>query len=246
MRRSAKQFFISLILLAIVCAVVFLAYFFFFSPAPPLCEDCDTKDLEKLKLELLTPVKTGDNRYDLVARIRNPNQTNGAKKIEYSFKIYGGDDMNPIEEVVGTSYILANQAKYIIEPNVEVPASPASGAASPGNIKIKFSVSQVEWRKMEGDIPVFALFHPAYSSLKNEQGGFASFTGTLVNKTSSLYKLVRVVVVLFDSNNSIISTNLANVENVSPNKDYDFNIIWSEPFLGIMARYDVEAYANPF
>lgn len=238
MKRGAKQILISLILLAMFCVIAFLIYFLFFRSAPPSCIDCETKNLEKLKLELLTQVKTGENRYDLVARIRNPNQTHGAKKIEYSFKIYGDGDANPIEEVMGTSYILANQAKYIIEPNVSVPAGSA--------IRVTFSISQIEWRKMEGDIPVFAIFHPAYSPLENKQGGFASFTGTLVNKTSSLYKSVRVVVLLFDSNNTIISTNLANVENVSPNKDYDFNIIWSEPFSGIMTRYDAEAYTNPF
>jgi len=236
MRRGIKQIIISLILLGVFCSILALLYYVSFWK-PAICADCETKGLAPISVELIKTVRT-DQDYDLVAKIRNSNQDYGASRVAYSFNVYDATG-TLLSQKAGETYILKNQSKYVIEPNVPLPSDI-------GNLKLTLSIQKTDWMKMNSSPPLFAIFDKTFSLLQEGSGGFAKLSGTLVNKSISPYPTVTLVALLYDAGGSVIATNSNVLANISPEREYHFTMIWSNAFSGDVVRSEVEAYANPF
>ena len=154
-RRTTKQFIIALIFIFILSGIGFLVYYLS-QPAPscsdgiqnqseeeidcggpcPSCQLVYIKDIEVLWTKAI--VSQG-NFYDLAAQIKNPNQNYGSGLIPYQFELYDSKN-NLISRSAGSTFILSNQTKYLLQTKI---------ASSQPVSQLKLSFGQIEWQKME-------------------------------------------------------------------------------------------------
>ena len=236
MSRLAKQIFIALIFISII-SLLSVAGFYIFRDKNSGVVVPEKPKLDNLSLIKIKAVKTGDNNYDLIARIRNPNPNYGAKSFSYSF-VFVNESGESIEVFDSQSYILPLETKYVIIPNAQ-PKEPGS--------ELKFKINNIEWAELSGNLPSLPIFEkdPKFGQLDDGQE-FASFKGAVLNKGLLSHKEVDVVLVVFDEADEIVTINFTKLAGVAAGEKMPFTLIWSEPFEGKPIKFDVQAYANPF
>jgi hypothetical protein len=142
--RRAKQVIYGSFYLIVVLGVIAIVWFSFLKP-PPSCFDnvqnqgeqgvdcggpcalaCIPKDVQKLATVgdvLLFPSTPG--HYTLLVQIANRNAGFAAPFVDYRFDLYDAAG-TLLGSVPGTSYIYGGEVKYLLAPNVAVPAEAAS------------------------------------------------------------------------------------------------------------------------
>src|SRR3989344_5453626 len=104
------------------------------------CAACRVVRFEDIAVLSYQSFPIGDGSYDALAEIKNLNKDHGAPEFQYVFNFYNADK-KLIGERSGKSFVLANQTRYIIESNIQLPDS-----ATLVDFTIKPDVS---WKKQE-------------------------------------------------------------------------------------------------
>lgn len=159
-KRLFKQLVFGLLFLAIFSGIG-TGFYFWLKPAPTCfdhkknqgeedvdcggpCPSCEIKTLAPLALKRVIQIPVSTGKYDLGALIFNPNANWGVKTFDYKFIVYGPLDKKT--EIIGASFILPAEEKWIILPNQNINFNV---------LKVDFEIgeiSAVNWAKPESEI----------------------------------------------------------------------------------------------
>lgn len=254
--RFAKQVIIAFIILAVVGGVGFGIYYL--SSARPTCNDgiqngkeegvdcglvaCGAACIDILPLQVTVSklLPAGENDYDFIFRVNNPNSDYGTPLAGYELSLVGIGDTE-VSKTTGSFYILPGQTKYVVVSFKT--AEEISGV----NVK----VSSADWQRLTlGGETQFTLKRQQYRDLVDapdgEQTIYGEFDGILFNNSDFDFDTVDVAVVLFDDSDNIIGVNRTLINRFLSQTDRYFRVRWPFEIDGSVFRADVEATTNLF
>ena len=253
--RLIKQFLIALIYLIIAVLLGVLIYYAFIK-APETCSDSKQNQNETgidcggvcaackenitgeaLQFMEQAFVPAGNGKYDVLARVYNPNDVEGASSFTYTavLKDSGG---NVLAARSGKSYILPQENKYILELNLATTATPATAA---------FTVDSVEWARFSGyqEKPAVNIYQKSYSEISSG-AGFGEVKGLLMNESSYDFRSIIVKVILRDSVGSPLAFNSTEIRTVLSSEERDFRLVWPSAFPGVVEKVEMEVDADVY
>ncbi|OGI19567.1 MAG: hypothetical protein A3J06_00345 [Candidatus Moranbacteria bacterium RIFCSPLOWO2_02_FULL_48_19] len=253
--RLIKQFLIALIYLIIAVLLGVLIYYAFIK-APETCSDSKQNQNETgidcggvcaackenitgeaLQFMEQAFVPAGNGKYDVLARVYNPNDVEGASSFTYTavLKDSGG---NVLATRSGKSYILPQENKYILELNLATTATPAMAA---------FTVDSVEWARLSGyqEKPTVNIYQKSYSEISSG-AGFGEVKGLLMNESSYDFRSIIVKVILRDSVGSPLAFNSTEIRTVLSSEERDFRLVWPSAFPGVVEKVEMEVDADVY
>jgi len=251
--RPIKQFIIALVFISILSGFGVLIYYLT-RPAPSCfdgiqnqeeeeidcggpCISCEYKTLQEVKALWTEALPTQDNFYDLIAQIKNPNQNYGCGNIPYQFELYDTSN-NLVGQVSGTTFILPNQTKYLIQMRVE--------SSSPVN-KVNLSFGKVEWQELRDyQLPQLVIQQKEYHLLGSEEAGFSQVRAVLVNKSNFDFEKIGIDILLFDSSRRLLAVNATEVGASLSGQRRDFIATWFREISGSVSFVEMEAETNIF
>lgn len=192
------------------------------------------RDIEQQEVAF---VPGGNNRYDVLGKIFNGNDAIGATFFRYTFELRDTAG-TVIATRSGTSYILPQESKNLIELNLE------SGAV-PG--KVTLSITDVVWERLSGyqDKPTVNIYQKRFG-LVTDGFGYAEAYGLLSNESSYDFRSIIVKVVLRDAFGKPLAFNTHQMNTVSAHESRDFKLVWPLPFPGVVERADMEIDADVY
>lgn len=252
--RSPKQLLIVLIYGLILVSFVGLIYFIFFYHAPT-CTDgvqngkeegidcggvCTNACVEKVTgvpftVEEVAIMPGGTDKYDVLGRIYNPNDTEGASLFEYTLvlKDATGKDLMTKKS---TSYILPQEHKTLIEVGLESTTVPASATLTIGNIT---------WERFSGyqEKPNINIYQKRYNQVASGVG-FGEAFGLVSNESPFDFRSLTVKVILRDHDGKPLAVNSTEMRTVTSGEERDFRLLWPEQFPGAVEQVDMEVDAD--
>jgi len=201
------------------------------------CEDCPIPPppVEDLKVISAEAILSGQNFYDLVAKIRNSNSDYGANLIKYDFKIY--DEQNSlISKKSGKTFILPGETKYVIEPFL----------SSEKISQTVFSFSDMEWQRLKVyKEPEIIISQKTYQNLAGEPY-YGQASGVAINKSVYDFDKILINVVLLDEDKNILGAGSVELLTMFSGQERYFNVHWSHPIRGAVSSMEMQAETNVF
>lgn len=246
-----KQIIIALIYLILFWSIGIGIYFVFIKPVLPNCYDniqnqgeagvdcggscspCVWQLQKKLEVISAQALKTRENYVDLVAEIQNPNRNAGAKSFSYIFNLYDSSD-NLIVSRTGSSYLMPQQAKYVIEQKVLVDSEID---------RTELKVTSVNWQELS-DYQEPELLIRNQDFVQSDD--ISRAVATVENRSNYDFEQIDIYAILFDENRRILSAGKTNIDTVLSNANRYFEIDWFFPIVGQVEKVDVVATTNVF
>jgi len=122
---------------------------------------------------LVTAVPAGQNTYNLLAQVKNPNLKWGAKSVAFTFTAGG-------QEFVGTSFLLPLEDKYFVNLGVVLANRPAS---------VGLSLGEIKWVRIKDlarfPMPTFVVSDESVEQLPPPEGSSVVGTRLKLNLTNT-------------------------------------------------------------
>lgn len=253
MSRTAKRSLIIFFYLLLFAAVVWVLYLIF-KPAPTCndgkqnqketgvdcggpCAPCPEKiNASDFEVAESAVIPNPEGTYDLVAKVRNPNDLYGAQ--DFSVTLSPKDEQgNVIASFEEKSFILPQQEKYIVLVNTSLEKQPASLDVAFGNIS---------WKKFSSyQEPDVSVTNKEYNLITSGVG-YSELKGLLKNNSTFDFQDLAVVAVLRDADDKIITVNSTNMQTVLSREEREFRMFWPKSFPGEVSRVEVAVYVNFF
>ena len=183
-------------------------------------------------------VKIGENDYDFVAKINNPNLEHGSGEAKYrvELKDTSGD---VVETINGEFHILPGQTRYIfispIQTDTEV-------------VDVEMTITDFNWQQLTdfsvGDIKL-TVRRKEYTEVDNGTI-FGKVEGVIFNDSEFDFDKVEILVVLNDVSGDIIAAGTTNIRTLLSDKENFYEISWFRPFTGSVSQIEVQATTNAF
>jgi len=252
MERFAKQLFILLILILAISGISYGIYSIYHEE--PTCfddiqnqgeegVDCGiacgklcAPEIQTLSVEFSKLLKIGNNKYDFVAQISNPNLVYASRRISYDILFKDSKD-NIFATQPGTIYILPMQKRYVVHTGLSVEQEP---------VQAELVIKGVEWWKVKA-----GEFSSIDFKLRNEQyspseGNNAFYRAVLFNDSEFDFARVDIRVILFDDNNYIVAINRTDARTFLSFTERYFQVTWPHKISVVNPRIVVEATTNVF
>lgn len=261
--RRKKQIIIASILALVLILLAVGAYFKWFYAAPtcsdkkqnqgeqgtdcggPCAISCELLTVKNLQVEWAEAIFLKDGFYDLAAKVENINPNYGLGRFNYTFKLF--DDGNQLlAQKQGSSFILPNQKKYVIETNVALSKKPASA-----QLVIDES-PKTDWQRLKDsfETPNIYVRDKQFKYLENQpdkpQIGVAQASGIIENASNFDFDKIIVSVVLFDEKKEIIGVNKTEAYTIPAGQERYFSTLWFSPLAGEVKSADMLADTNLF
>lgn len=242
MKRFWKRLGFGLLYLAILGAIGFGIYYFFFRPEPSCfdnllnqeeseidcggpCIPCEVKglSLEQLPVQVI-PV--GENQtlpagrqVTLVAEIKNPSPDYSAffsYRFEVSSKVGG-----QLGESQGKSFIRAGQIKYLVVPRIE---------ADPDDLsRVNLFISSLGWNLS----PILASYELRVEEpITVREGNRFRVSGKLINDSASASPELRLVTIILNKEEEIIAASSSLTSSVGAFSEKQFTVFLPLPLSG--------------
>ncbi|MDO8565558.1 MAG: hypothetical protein Q7S04_00010 [Candidatus Moranbacteria bacterium] len=253
--RLPKQFVIAFIYLFFVVLLGVLVYVTFIK-APETCFDslenqnetgidcggvcaavCKENIVgEDLQFTEVAFVPAGDGKYDVLAKVYNSNDVEGASSFTYTVTLKDGTGKG-IATRSGKNYILPQESKYILELNLEATAPAA----------VDFVVDSVAWARLSGyqEKPAVNVYQKSYSQISSG-AGFSEAKGLLSNQSPYDFRSIIVRVILRDAAGSPLAFNATEIRTVRASEERDFRLVWPSAFPGTVEKVEMEVDADVY
>lgn len=251
--RGVKRFIIASVYLALIAGLAFLVYWANFY-VPPVCTDGKQNGKETgvdcggkcgacqevvtgapFELEEVAVMPGGSGRYDVLGKIYNPNDTEGASSFSYTVELKGANGESlAVQE--GKSFILPQERKTVIEIGLESSVVPATAA---------LRIDKIEWQRFSGyqDRPRINIYQKRYGEISGGVG-FSEAFGLVSNESAYDFRKLQVKVILRDKSGKPLAANMTEMRTVASNEERDFRLVWPEAFPGVVEQVDMEADAD--
>jgi hypothetical protein len=251
--RIFKQTFYMALYLAIIISLIYLIVQYFQNQ--PTCNDgkknqnetgvdcggvCSACPEENPAKNLTVPEKSivpaGINKYDLVAKVANPNSNIGSPSFDYQFVIKnqsGGE----IGRRSGRGFILPAENKYILEIGFDSQDTPASA---------DLIINNVTWEKFSGyEEPDLAVTNVNFNEITSGVG-FYEVKGLLRNESAFDFSLITMKIIMRDSSGKIIAVNKSEMRTINSKEERDFRQVWPNRFSGSVSKVEIDPEADVY
>lgn len=206
---------------------------------------CDLCKVEIQARDLLVSesvfIYGGPERYDVLAKVHNPNDKLGSPSYSYKFILKNAAG-EVLAEKEGNNFILPSETKYIIETNLETQEAPQSLVVEIGDAEW---INFLDYAKPEYESPRLNIYKEQYSPITSGIG-FGNVTGLLRNESPFDYHIIHVGVVLRDFSGDPIAVNKTEVRDIGAKEERDFQLFWPNSFPGVVEGIEVEAKTDVF
>jgi len=201
---------------------------------------CERLTIKALNVEWTNVMEIKDDRYDLAAKIVNPNPNYGLSLVKYNFKVF--DEANSlITQQSGRTFIMPGQSKYLIESNLTLLAAPA---------KVELVIepaSKEEWEKLSSDYREPEIYiHDKQVQMLDSDKGAAQASGIIKNNSDFDFDKILVSVILFDEDKKIIGVNKTEARTVLAGEDRYFSVLWFSSLRGQVKSVEMQVDTNLF
>lgn len=232
MNRTIKQIAIALIYFLLIGGVIFL-YFALRQPPAPSCSD-GIKNQEEEGIDCGGPCKSCEQikpltRYeveyfptrqgfvDVFAEVRNSNISYGVPQLRYTFEIYDKENVL-IGSRSGVSFMLPNSTKFVVEQAIPVQKTPA---------KALFTITKSDFQEIRDYIrPRLSILGDRTRPLREDEGGFLAYEGTVANQGNVDFDTVYITVRLMDDRGQTVAVNQHEVNTLRGNTNRFFDTKW--------------------
>ena len=185
----------------------------------------------------ITFIPADRGRYDIVARIFNPNNDIGASSFRYALLLSDASGRE-LSRTTGTSFILPQETKMLLAFNLEPDQIPA---------KAVVELSDVQWTRLRDyrAKPELNIYSKRYVE-RPDQSVFGAMTGILVNESLYDFRKIRIKVVLRDAAGTPLAANQSEMQTVTVGREQDVRIVFPQPFSGAVAQVDAEVEADVY
>ena len=170
--------------------------------------------------------KTGQEDYDFVAQIYNPNTSYGASRVEYSVAAFN---------YRGFTYILPGQTKWLV-------LTALKSSTEVGELDLVINNAQWEKLNMPDNTISFVLRRKDYYPVQKG----TELDGVMYNDSTYDFDKIDVAVILFNDTGSVVGVNKTDIRTFVSNSERGFKVIWPFTLPGNVVRQDVEASTNLF
>lgn len=179
----------------------------------------------------------GNNTYDVVVKISNPNDIVGASSFHYAI-VLKDESGNILSTKEGDDYILPADSKFMVQLGL---VTANSGTPS----QIDFSVSDIKWKQLENvERPQLSIYDRKFGP---DAGGVGSRAEGLVrNESVNDLKKIDIIVILRDEQGKILGVSTTQEENMRAGKEGDFALTWPYAFPSAVRSMEVDAQTNVF
>jgi len=196
----------------------------------PLCFWQLQNDLEVIFVQA---IKTENNNFDLVAKIKNPNQDFGAKSFSYLFNLYDQKDELAFSKQ-GESYILPQEIRYIIEQKVLTDSKIS---------RAELKITHINWQKLvDYREPELLIRNSNFEQSEDSSQAF----GTLENRSNYDFDKIDIYAILFGRESKILGVGKMNLRTVSSKENRYFELSWFFPISNQIENIDITARTNIF
>lgn len=218
--RRAKQIIYGALYLVILIAVCWAVYGIFrlFTPVatvPVSCtSNCMPVGADSITTSTVVTFVTSPGHYTFLEQIANTNTDYAAEYFDYDINFYDASG-TVIQSIPGSSFVYANQTKYLVVPNQTV--------ANPG-VATGFAISNVYW------VPSGALGALPQFNAQNLQAGMSSTTvsvsGQITDTAIASFKYVFVDVIFRGADGGPVGATQTELNNVGPGQTVDFSVFY--------------------
>jgi len=179
----------------------------------------------------------GQNSYDVLAKIYNPNDIAGASRFAYTLTLRDAAG-TIIAEKSGTSFILPQETKYLFEFHLATGARP---------VQATMEISQVVWERFQGyaERPQVTVVQQAYDRIQSGPG-FGVATGLVVNDSPYDFRSLLVKVVLRDVSGRPLAINSTEMLTMLSKEQRDFRLVWPTVFPGEVKSFEMFVDADVY
>ncbi len=179
-------------------------------------------------------IKTGENRYDLVAMVSNKNINNAAESVKYTFTVYG-EDGSVIKEFSGITATPVNGDFPIMMLSVELLKRPSS-------VLINFIDKPHYTVRERTESPSVSVGQERYE----EGDPFRVYVSVKNNKRKTIEKLP-VKVLLYDEYNNVYAVGATVIESLGKEEVKTASFVWNKPYFSAPpTRIRAYPILNPF
>lgn len=207
-----------------------------------LCDPCKAEiKASDLLVQESVFIYGGPGKYDVLAKVRNPNDKLGSPKFYYKFVLKNAAG-EILAEKEGTSFILPAETKNIIETNLETQEAPLGVTVE---IKNTEWINFLDYAKPEYESPRLNIYREEYRPVSSGIG-FGNATGLLRNESPFDYHIIYVSVVLRDFSGDPIAVNKMEIRDLGAKEERDFQLFWPNSFPGVVEGIEAEAKTDVF
>ena len=201
------------------------------------CQPCEEEiNAQELKVIEEAFVYGGPRKYDVMAKISNPNDQFGSPRFSYKF-ILKDSAGNNLAEQKGESFILPFETKYLIETNLETQSNPAN---------LEIVITECQWERFFAyKEPQLNIYHKRYD-LISSGAVFGEAFGLLVNESEFDFNTININVILRDSSGKPLSFNSTEMRTITSHEERDFKLVWPISFPGEVQNIEMEAEADVY
>lgn len=238
----------------IFVATVFII-FYTFSPAPTctdgirnqsekgvdcggVCAPCkEVAQGQNLVVKEVAVVSGGDNTFDAVAKIANPNDSVGASSFKYTFSLKDAKG-TVLTTREGSGFILPADSRYIAELGFRI-----DGNTIP--LKAEIAISDVKWEKI-GEIgkPQLGVYSKNFG--KTPTGNGSQADGVIRNESGYNLGKILVVIVLRDEKGEIVGVNKTEKNSVRTREERDFHSVWPYRLSSPVQSMEIDTQSDVF
>jgi hypothetical protein len=180
----------------------------------------------------------GENLYDFVIKIKNPNSRYGARNFKYTVEL-----KNDLGEVVasreGESFILPTEEKYLIEVGLE----------SRENIALAtVSIGEIDWVNfVDFEVPKINIHNQKFGLISGGKN-YAEAFGLMINESPFDFNKIEINVIIRDGRNIPVAVNKTEMRTINSGEEREFKLHWPSEFPGgeYMETVEMEAEVNVF
>ena len=250
--RRVKQVVYGLIYLIFWCAIGTGIYFLFLKPAPscfdgiqnegeqgvdcggPCAKLCLPSDIQPVAaiggVSVFTPLA---GHATLLVDVVNPNSDFAADTFSYTFDLYDASG-NVIQSIPGTSFIYADQTKYLVVPNAVVSGSVDHAGITIGNI------NWVPTDQM-GVIPQFSFKNIVTAQVSSDT---LAVSGQIIDSDPSSFANIEIIAVLKAPQGNVVGVSNTELNSIAPNQAEDFSVMYPVGASIDPSQTQVYAYAE--
>lgn len=252
--RTRKQITIAIIYFLIFGGLGAAIYYGFLKPVPTCSDNIKNQDEEGIdcggsvcapcydfsNIEVIwaKTVSTETGFYDLAAKIKNPNPNDGLPLLQYHFQLKNSNGQ-VIGTKSGTTFILPNISKYVVETNV-ASAEPVT------SVDLTFDkLTKDDWQKLKDYQSPDIYVKDKGFTISQTPSYLAQATGVVQNDTDFGFDRVSIDVILFDSNKNVVGISQTEVRTLLSGEGRYFSAKWFFP-IPDGASLDMDAEVNLF
>ncbi|MBX4211327.1 MAG: hypothetical protein KW806_00800 [Candidatus Yanofskybacteria bacterium] len=189
---------------------------------------------ESLQVKATQLLPAGNNEYDLVLQISNPNTIYGSEEVVYDVILK--NDAGQEVRRHGLFYILPGQTRFIVESKI----------ISTGHLELgQVAISEPQWYHMQGPegLVDFPLKREQYRKVRDT---LHEFEGVILNNSDFDFDQVDLTVLLVGPDNTLVGATQTNIRTILARTERGFKVSWPFALPAAVQRVQVEATTNVF